>query len=282
MGVEEIQVVQAIDYLVPCATGIFIWATTIADFLQLNPKVQFFILELKNDPERLENLYSLYSTVITTLFGYDLREEEIKIVTFILDAMIFTKQPLDNNIFIRLLRVRSQNILEFIQRGFLSVIDSSPILHFHYQFFKDFLLHLFFLQYLSKLSAIQDQDLYEHQLAMSCLNTIVSLELHFNMYSLNSLSIKNVDIATVNRFAISSLILYLFQFQTDHLVQTQYEETLIKAVELVICEKLLFWIEVINILEKAHKMFAIFKKALEWPRLVVCLEFIFCIYHSHL
>jgi len=40
-------------------------------------------------------------------------------------------------------------------------------------------------------------------------------------------------------------------------------------------EKLLFWIEVMSILEKAHEVFAILKRALEWPALVVCPEFVF-------
>jgi len=38
----------------------------------------------------------------------------------------------------------------------------------------------------------------------------------------------------------------------------------------VIYEKLLFWIKVMSILEKTHEMFAILKRALEWPKLVIC------------
>jgi len=33
MGMEEAWIVQAVDYLAPRAAGIFIWATTVADFL---------------------------------------------------------------------------------------------------------------------------------------------------------------------------------------------------------------------------------------------------------
>jgi len=43
----------------------------------------------------------------------------------------------------------------------------------------------------------------------------------------------------------------------------------------IMYEKLLFWIEVMSILVEAHEVFAILKKALEWPGLAVCLEFIF-------
>jgi len=33
MGMEEAWIAQAVDYLAPRAAGIFIWATTVADFL---------------------------------------------------------------------------------------------------------------------------------------------------------------------------------------------------------------------------------------------------------
>ena len=43
-------------------------------------------------------------------------------------AMTFAKQPLDDDALIRLPRVRSRDMLEFIRRGLVSVIDSSPII----------------------------------------------------------------------------------------------------------------------------------------------------------
>jgi len=58
MGVEEAWIAQAVDCLVPHAAGIFIWATTVTDFLRLNPKGQFSAPELEDDPEGLEILYS--------------------------------------------------------------------------------------------------------------------------------------------------------------------------------------------------------------------------------
>ena len=48
-----------------------------------------------------------------------------------------------------------------------------------------------------------------------------------------------------------------------------------KAVEFVMYEKLLFWIEVMSVLGKAHEVSAILKRALEWPALAVCPEFVF-------
>jgi len=49
-----------------------------------------------------------------------------------------------------------------------------------------------------------------------------------------------------------------------------------KAVEFVMYEKLLFWIEVMSISGKAHEVSAILKRALEWLRSAVCPEFISC------
>jgi len=102
---------------------------------------------------------------------------------------------------------------------------------------------------------------------------MVSSELHFNMCNLKSSSIKNVDIPTTDKSALSPLISYSSQFWADHLFQTQHDEILIKAVEFVMYEKLLFWIEVMSILGKAHEVSAIRRRALEWHTLAVCPEF---------
>jgi len=73
---------------------------------------------------------------------------------------------------------------------------------------------------------------------------------------------------------ISPLISYSSLFWADHLVWTQCKEISMKVVKFIMHEKLLFWIEVMSILGKAHKVFAILKRALEWPGLIVCPEFI--------
>jgi len=103
---------------------------------------------------------------------------------------------------------------------------------------------------------------------------MVSSELHFNMSDLKSSSVKNADIPAANKSSLSPLVSYSSLFWADHLVQTQCEGILVEAVKFIMYEKLLFWIEVMSILGKAHEVFAILKRALEWPGLVVCLEFI--------
>ena len=94
------------------------------------------------------------------------------------------------------------------------------------------------------------------------------------MWNLESSNKKNVDIPATDKSAISPLISYSSLFWADHLVRTQCKEILMKVVKFIMHEKLLFWIEVMSILGKAHEVFAILKRALEWPGLTVCPEFI--------
>ena len=266
---------EALDYLVPGAAGMFIWATTVADFLQENPERRFHILKTRKQEHsagRFEELYSLYSTVIKTSF-HNLEEEEIKAITSVVGATIFAKQPLDDAVLMRLPGVESPHMLKFIKKGLMSVIDSGSIFRFHHRSFEDFLLSPSSWEDLPKFSGIRDRDLHERQLAVLCLKTMASSELHFNMCNLKSSNMRNMDITATDKSAISPLVSYSSQFWADHLIQTQREENLTE-VEFVMHEKLLFWMEVMSILGKAHEVSAILKRVLEWPGLAVCPEFI--------
>ena len=77
MGVEPTWITKALDYLVPLATGIFIWATTTAEFLQVNPLERFSTVQSKGDGKGLESSHSLYSAVAKTSFRRHLEDEEI-------------------------------------------------------------------------------------------------------------------------------------------------------------------------------------------------------------
>jgi len=89
MGMEPGWIAEDLGYLVPRATGIFIWATTAAEFLQVNPQERLSMFQSKVDGKGLKSLYSLYSAVVKTSFGRDIEEEEIKAVTSVVGAMFF-------------------------------------------------------------------------------------------------------------------------------------------------------------------------------------------------
>ena len=267
MGVEPAWTAKALDYLVPRATGIFIWATAAAEFLQVNPRVRLSMFQSKGGGNSLKKLYSMYSAVIQTSFGRDLEEEETKAIISVMGSMIFAKQPLDDDSLIMLPEVKSRDMLQFIQRGLVSVIDTSSI---HYHSFVEFLLSSSFSKDLPEFAAVQNRDRHERQLTMLCLNTMASSALHFNICGLKTSDIRNRDIPATDKSAISPLLSYSCRFWADHLVCTPCEHTLMEVVQFVMYDKLLFWMEVMSISGRAHEAVAILKRTLEWPELKVC------------
>jgi len=275
MKMKPAWIAKALDYLVPGAAGIFVWATTVANFLEGDPELRFQILESRkggDDTEGMDDLYSLYATVVRTSFGQNTKEEVQGIVS-VMGAMIYARQPLSDDVLLMLpgVKIRGSNVMRLIRQGLMSVIDSGPILHFHHKSFEDFVLSTSFLQALPELSAVQDRSHHEHQLAMLCLKALVSSRLHFNMCNLESSTIKNVDIKPTVISTIPPLILYSSLFWVDHLIQTPSEEKMMGAVEFVMYEKLLIWLEVMSLMGKAYEASSILKKALSWK---VCLEII--------
>ena len=274
MGEGGAWIKRALDRLVPYAAGIFIWAMTVADFLEVDPQVRFMILESKkrgDNAEGLDESYSLYLTVIGASFG-QICEEEIQGIVSVIGAMIFAEQLLSDDGLLMFpgVRIGDSDILRLVRKGLMSVLDSGPVLHFHHQSYEDFLLSCYFRQGLHKLSGVLDCEHHERQLAPLCLKAMVSSELHFNMGNLDSSTINNVDIQATVKSTVPPLIIYYSQFWADHLVHV-LDKKLMEAVKFVIYEKLLFWIEMMSLLGKAYEVSSILKKALSWK---VCLQVI--------
>jgi len=273
------RITEALDYLVPGAAGIFIWATTVVNFLEDDPEARFHILKSRKEGDHIEgmdDLFLLYTTVVRASFG-QISKQEVQGIVSVMGAMIYAKQPLSDDALVMLpgVKIGKSDVMRLIRKGLASVIDSGAILHFHHKSFEDFVLSNVFLQQLPELSAIQDQGHHERQLAVLCLKTLVSPKLHFNMCQLDSSMIKNVDIQASVKSTIPPLVLYSSRFWADHLVHTRSDEPsdkkLTEAVKLVIYEKLLFWIETMSILGRAYEVSLILKKVLAWK---VCLQVI--------
>jgi len=144
----------------------------------------------------------------------------------------------------------------------MSVIDPGPLLRFHHRSFEDFLLSSSFRHEHPNLSAIQNRVYHECQLTVLCLKTLVSPKLHFNMCSLGSSTVENVDIQVTAKSTIPPLVSYSCQYWADHLVKTPSDETLMEAVKFVIYEKLLFWLEAMSLLGKTYEASLILRRVL--------------------
>jgi len=91
------------------------------------------------------------------------------------------------------------------------------------------------------------------------------------MCNLESSIIKNVDIQPTAKSTIPTLILYSSLFWVDHLIQTPSDEKMMKAVQFVMYEKLLFWLEVMSLTGNVHEAYLILRRAATWK---VCLQVI--------
>ena len=276
MDMKPAWITEALDYLVPGAAGVFIWATTVTNFLEDGPEVRLHILKsrkAREDIKGMDDLYLLYATVVRMSFGQIL-EQEVQGVVSVMGAMIYAKQPLSDDVLMMLpgVKIGNSDVMRLIRKGLASVIGSGNILHFHHKSFEDYLLSASFRQQLPELSTVQDRSHHERQLAVLCLKTLVSPKLHFNMCNLDSSIIKNVDIRADLRSTIPPLVLYSSQFWADHLVHTRSDEPsdkkLKEVIKFVMDEKLLFWIETMSLSGKAYEVALILKKILAWK---VCL-----------
>jgi len=272
MKMETAWIAEALKYLVPGVAGIFIWASTVANSLEGDPEVRLHILrskEERDDTEGMDDLFSLYTTVVKVSFGR-ISKREVQGIISVMGAMIYSKQPLSDDVLVMLpgVKIGKSNVMPLLRKGLTSVIGSGDILHFHHKSFEDYLLSTSFQQKLPELSTVQDRGHHERQLAMLCLKTLVSPKLHFNMCSLDSSVIKNTDIQPDVKSAIPPLILYSSQFWADHLVHTRSDEPSDQkpkdGVKFMMHEKLLFWIETMSLLGKVYEVSSILRRALSW------------------
>jgi len=268
MKMKPAQITEALDYLVPGAAGIFIWATTVANFLEDGPEARFHILRSRkgrNNIEEMDDLYALYTTIVKASFGRIL-EQEVQGIISVMGAMIYAKQPLSDDVLVMLpgVKIGDSDVMGLIRKGLASVIGSGDILHFHHKSFEDYLLSTLFRQQLPELSTVQNRGHHECQLAVLCLKTLVSPNLHFNICNLDSSTMKNVDIPASVKSAIPSITLYSSRFWADHLIQIPSNDKLTEVFKFVMYEKLLFWLEVMSLSGNVHEAYLVMKRALSW------------------
>lgn len=154
--------------------------------------------------------------------------------------MIFAKQPLDIHFRSKKSRLRF-GYVGIHPKGSCFCHCLWPILCFHHQSSKDFLLSPSFQQQLPDLSCIQDRDLHERQFAVFCSNIMVPSNFLFNMCNLSSSRVYNMNILVLT--SLPSLPSFHIRLGSGHIIFSEHKAVLMKVVKLIIHNKLLFWIE---------------------------------------
>ncbi|KAF5361995.1 hypothetical protein D9756_002763 [Leucocoprinus leucothites] len=253
---------QTANDLAKRAAGIFIWATTVANFIEAGePQSQLEDIDAGlglGDEEG--SLYALYANILKISFK-NLHGKQMEAFKCVVGAVIFAQRPFHNSEFAAISPVVTGSMLEYIRNGMRSVVDQGPTLRFVHQSFVDFLLS----PGCPSEFIIREPE-QQHQLSMLCLTTM-SKQLQFNICGLETSSLKNADVPDIEtkvKAGIPSLLSYASCFVADHLHHTAFNECLMDDVRVVFKEKLLYWLEAMSLLKEMHRVVPILKVVVDW------------------
>ncbi|KAF5344551.1 hypothetical protein D9756_011529 [Leucocoprinus leucothites] len=251
---------QTANHLAKRAAGVFIWATTIANFIEAGePQSRLKAIDAGLGLwGKQGSLYALYASILKVSFG-GLHGEEAEAFKTVVGAMVFAQRPFDDSDFTAMSPVVTGSMLRYICKGLRSVIDEDAPLRFVHQSFVDFLLSA----ECPYEFAIREQ---QQQLSTLCLATL-SKQLRFNICDLETSSLKNADVPDIEikvKAGIPSLLSYASCFLAEHLRHTAFDECLMVHLRVVFKEKLLYWLEVMSLLEEMHRVVPILRMVADW------------------
>ncbi|KAJ3575778.1 hypothetical protein NP233_g867 [Leucocoprinus birnbaumii] len=249
-------------YLAKRAEGVFVWATTAANYIECGePRSQ-----LNNIRSGLGlggeggTLFSLYGLLLKTSFK-NMREKQREAFKSVTGAMIFAQRPFYDAEFTAISPIISTTMLQYIRIGLRSVVARSGELRFSHPSFADFLLS----PECPDDFAINQSE-RQGQLTMLCLTTM-SIHLRFNICGLETSYLRNMDIPDIEakiKRGISSLLSYSCCFVADHLSRTTFGSDIPLGIQVLLKEKFLFWLEAMSLLGEINRTVPILKAMLSW------------------
>jgi hypothetical protein len=252
-----------VEALAVRAGRLFQWAA-VASQLVLDPPEAFdfdaetcikYLLEPSTNPRGQDPLDELYEEV---LGGYLKGQEARDLFRSVVGQLITSIEPLTIRSLITLRQHASDNkrsdaaVTGLLRRlgSLLSNVNSSdnslPIIPLHTSF-RDFLTN----DDKSGDFYVGVRDAHD-QLAHSCLNLLLDPVdgLKFNICKLETSYLANDDVEDLNTRVyqhIPPALLYACRFWSDHLKHTDFKADLLRNVEALFKEKLLFWLEALSL-----------------------------------
>ncbi|EJD05297.1 WD40 repeat-like protein [Fomitiporia mediterranea MF3/22] len=252
-----------IDRLATAAAGLFIWASTAVKLVDCDnpaPKLK----NLVSDSQHLTGLEQLYDSVLMTSgISFDDESSQVRFSQVVGLILLSRSQLTDDTIdgllgFLndepsRLILSRLQSVLVFT-RG-------EPI-HFCHTSFHDYLV-----------SAGRESDPWfidietqKKLIALRCFDVMRGI-LQFNICSIASSYIPNEQIPDLPdriKASIPSHLEYTCLFWSQHLLETPFSHVLLDELSEFLDEHLLYWLEVMSLLEKVNIAGPALLHAMNW------------------
>jgi hypothetical protein len=249
---------QTIDLLTSRAAGLFIWADTVAKFVELGePQEQLRVILNGNGTD---NMATLYSCILNTSFNKP--SEAVKnAFRSIVGMMIFAKAPLSTSSIKRLLSLQGSE-MEHIFNGIQSVIDRQGNPRVNHQSFVDFLIDPDRCppEFLIK------TERENKEFALACLR-VMKGELRFNICDIKSSHLRNVDVPDLSLCArdhIPPHLAYSAQFWVNHLTETAFDVDMLGPIRYFMDNQFLFWLEVLSITKRVNVGSSILSLLMDW------------------
>lgn len=258
----------AIDELTARAAGLFIWAKTSTEFINSGePQTQLKQI-LDHSPE-MGDMALLYSCILETSFQLP-SAEVLDAFNTLVGAMILAKRPLRRTECIDLLEIQP-SMLDFIRKGLRSVMDPGNTLRFTHQSFVDFLLY----SDTCPAPFVIDVAKQQHNVIDACFRTM-SAKLCFNICDLETSTLKNADVPDIEEKiekGIPTHLSYSCRYWADHLSSVPFNANLMATVKQLLYDQLLYWLEVMSLLNELTLVTPILTTVLYWSNVRIFDDF---------
>jgi hypothetical protein len=232
-----------IKLLTDKAAGLFIWATTVARFMEDGSPIGQLSVILDGGLG-LGDIDALYTTILKNAF----KGHGVDSAKAVLGTIVLSKIPLNEHEIQGLLGEAS-DIIEFVLQRAQPIImrDASHGIRITHQLLADFLCD----PKRSRQFYIDPQTLNE-RLGLSCLQ-IMNSGLEFNICKLETSHLPNDKVADLDKKIqenIPACLIYACQFWADHLndgLKEHPNTELIKGVQHLLYIHLLHWLEVLSV-----------------------------------
>jgi hypothetical protein len=247
-----------IDELTKRAAGLFIWASTVTEFIDKGePEEQLGYIQEGNIKDG--DLTALYSRILEISFGQP-SAGVLNAFHMVAGAIILVRTPLRRTDYLRLLPVKA-TMLDFICKGLQSVMVTGDVLRFNHQSFVDFLTDSMQCPgpFLIHIMA-QNQTL-----AVASLQAMTGLQ--FNICGIETSHVRNdeiLDLAERVEKTISTPLRYSCFFWADHLQAAAFSLELLHKVKGFMRTRFLYWLEVLSLVKEVRMATQILKVAVGW------------------